>query len=271
MQKSACRVVPFPKRRTVIVDAVRMASKRNTIHGLVEADVTRARRLLAERKLRGDEISFSAFVGSCLVEAIKQDKMLQAYKDWRGNLVVFDDIDLNILTECTFEGTLMPMSNIIRSADSKSLAQINDEVLSVKRAQWKSTWGKVIKFSEMSKIVRAIYWFLIGRTPQLMKDTRGTVQISAVGMYGKGFGGYGIPIPDHTLSITLGGIATKPVLCDGKLENHDFLNITVSVDHDVVDGAPAARFAKEFVMLLESGYGLNEEEQDAAQPVSAAG
>jgi hypothetical protein len=38
------------------------------------------------------------------------------------------------------------------------------------------------------------------------------------------------------------------------------LSLTVVFDHDVVDGAPAARFVKRLVELIESGYGLPESE-----------
>jgi pyruvate/2-oxoglutarate dehydrogenase complex dihydrolipoamide acyltransferase (E2) component len=34
------------------------------------------------------------------------------------------------------------------------------------------------------------------------------------------------------------------------------LSLTVIFDHDVVDGAPAARFVKRLVELIEGGYGL---------------
>jgi pyruvate/2-oxoglutarate dehydrogenase complex dihydrolipoamide acyltransferase (E2) component len=44
------------------------------------------------------------------------------------------------------------------------------------------------------------------------------------------------------------------------------LDLTVAFDHDVVDGAPAARFVKRLVELIESGYGLEEERQDASAP-----
>jgi pyruvate/2-oxoglutarate dehydrogenase complex dihydrolipoamide acyltransferase (E2) component len=36
------------------------------------------------------------------------------------------------------------------------------------------------------------------------------------------------------------------------------LNLTVAFDHDVVDGAPAARFVNRLVELIENGYGLEE-------------
>lgn len=40
----------------------------------------------------------------------------------------------------------------------------------------------------------------------------------------------------------------------------DYLSLTVSFDHNMIDGAPAARFTQRLKQLIESGYGL----QDAA-------
>ena len=37
--------------------------------------------------------------------------------------------------------------------------------------------------------------------------------------------------------------------------------MTVSIDHDIVDGAPAARFMNELRQLIESAYGLPGTEQ----------
>jgi pyruvate/2-oxoglutarate dehydrogenase complex dihydrolipoamide acyltransferase (E2) component len=63
-------------------------------------------------------------------------------------------------------------------------------------------------------------------------------------------------LPYHTLGLTVGGIAQKPGIVDGRIEAREFLDLTISLDHDIVDGAPAARFAQQFKGLVESGYGL---------------
>ena len=34
------------------------------------------------------------------------------------------------------------------------------------------------------------------------------------------------------------------------------MSVTISFDHDVIDGAPAARFIHQLKKLIESGYGL---------------
>ena len=36
------------------------------------------------------------------------------------------------------------------------------------------------------------------------------------------------------------------------MEEKEFLCLTVSVDHDIVDGAPAARFIRQFMRLIET-------------------
>ena len=97
--------------------------------------------------------------------------------------------------------------------------------------------------------------FLLGN-PDWFKRFGGTVGISSVGMFGPA-GGWGIPIAPSTLMITVGGIATKPRYLDGQLQPREMLDLTISVDHEVVDGAPAARFARRLAELVEQADGLS--------------
>jgi len=94
------------------------------------------------------------------------------------------------------------------------------------------------------------------RHPRLWKEYMGTVGITAVGMFGKG-AGWGIPAAMPTpLTVTVGGIGQKPALVDGQIAIRESLSLTISFDHDIVDGAPAARFTERLKELMESGYGL---------------
>jgi pyruvate/2-oxoglutarate dehydrogenase complex dihydrolipoamide acyltransferase (E2) component len=94
--------------------------------------------------------------------------------------------------------------------------------------------------------------------PRLWKDVAGTVGITAVGMFGNG-AGWGIPAATPTpLMLTVGGIGAKLVSIDGQIAPREYLSLTISVDHDIVDGAPAARFAERLKELIESGYGLDD-------------
>jgi pyruvate/2-oxoglutarate dehydrogenase complex dihydrolipoamide acyltransferase (E2) component len=49
---------------------------------------------------------------------------------------------------------------------------------------------------------------------------------------------------------------------DGRIEIREFLCLTLSFDHDIIDGAPAARFTSRLKALIESGYGLLESTEE---------
>jgi pyruvate/2-oxoglutarate dehydrogenase complex dihydrolipoamide acyltransferase (E2) component len=104
---------------------------------------------------------------------------------------------------------------------------------------------------------RSWVWRIGCRFPHLVKRVGGTVSVTAVGMFGGG-GGWGIGIGSHTTGLTLGGISRRAVVVDGGIEPREILDVTLSFDHDIVDGAPAARFASRLRNLVESAEGLAE-------------
>ena len=105
------------------------------------------------------------------------------------------------------------------------------------------------------------------RFPRVWKQSWGTVTISAVGMVGKG-AGWGIPPSSPSICwITVGGIGRKQEDVDRESAT-EYLNLTVSFDHKMMDAAPAARFTERFKELLESGYGLALDEETIAQPIA---
>jgi len=105
-----------------------------------------------------------------------------------------------------------------------------------------------------------MYIWRKAKDPFSLKRVGGTVGITSVGMFGR-FGGW--PIPEssgfYPLLVALGGITRKPGASRGKIEIREYLSMTVLIDHDVVDGAPAARFVSRLAELVENGYGLTEE------------
>ena len=56
--------------------------------------------------------------------------------------------------------------------------------------------------------------------------------------------------------MTVGGIGEKQTVVDGQIVTRDYLNLTISFDHDIIDGAPAVRFTERLKELIESGFGL---------------
>jgi pyruvate/2-oxoglutarate dehydrogenase complex dihydrolipoamide acyltransferase (E2) component len=80
----------------------------------------------------------------------------------------------------------------------------------------------------------------------------GTVAVTSVGMFAGG-GGFGVTrLSLMSAEVVVGGMSQRPRVADGQIAIRDVLDLTLAIDHNVVDGAPAARFAAEFRDLLES-------------------
>ena len=68
--------------------------------------------------------------------------------------------------------------------------------------------------------------------------------------------------------MTVGGIGQKPGVVDGHIAIRDYLSLTISFDHDMIDGAPAARFTQQLKDLIESGYGLGDSTEELEQAIA---
>jgi pyruvate/2-oxoglutarate dehydrogenase complex dihydrolipoamide acyltransferase (E2) component len=80
----------------------------------------------------------------------------------------------------------------------------------------------------------------------------GTVAVTAVGMFADG-GGYGItPMSLMSLEVVVGGMTQRPLVVDGQVAVRDVVDLSLAIDHNVVDGAPAARFSADLRRIMES-------------------
>ncbi len=68
---------------------------------------------------------------------------------------------------------------------------------------------------------------------------------------------------------TEGGIGEKPGVVDGHIAFRGCLCLTISFDHNMIDGAPAARFTRQLKDLFERGYGLDDSTIASEQAVAA--
>lgn len=253
------QLIPFDKARRLMVDGGRLGRQKHTVHGLYEVDVTLARLTIAARKAHtGESLSFTAFMIACLGKAIAMDKQMHAYRNWRDQLVVFAEVDVNTLFEVEADGRPMIRPHVIRAANLKSLREIHEEVRAFQVDHARSRESRAIRWLVLLPgFVRRGLLRLLFMNPHYLKEQAGTVLLSSVGMFGSG-GFWGIPVPNHTLQVTLGGITRKPGVIEDRIEIREYLSVTISFDHDIVDGAPATRFAQRLKELIESGYGLFE-------------
>ena len=251
--------LPYPRARQLMADGGRLGRQKHTIHGLVEFDITGARQKIRQYRMRtGEALSFSTFFLACLGKAIDLDKQMHAYRNWRNQLIIFDDVDVNMLFEVEVDGAKMIRPHILRGVNHRSLREIQEEIHAFQNEHESSRESKFIEwFVYLPGFIRRLFLWALFKNPQLLKDYYGTVLVTSIGMFGTG-SGWGIPVPNHSLQLTLGGIGEKPGVVHHQIEVREYLSVTISFDHDVIDGAPAARFTQQLKKLVENGYGLDD-------------
>jgi len=269
-QHNEDQVVPYLKGRRFLEAAIRSTHHKPMIHGLLEVDVSRARAYLREHQAKtGETLSFTAFLITCLAKAVDEHKAVQAMRLGSKRIILFADVDVLTYIEREVAGQQQIMPYIVRAANRKTFREIHDEI---RAAQVQDVAKAVVGGGKAVQVLpawlfRPYFWvstWLGRRYPRVWKQTWGTVTISAVGMFGNG-AGWGIPVSSPSLCwITEGGIGQKREVVDGQIALRDYLSLTVSFDHNMIDGAPATRFTERLKELIESGYGLIDQEASAA-------
>jgi pyruvate/2-oxoglutarate dehydrogenase complex dihydrolipoamide acyltransferase (E2) component len=242
-----------------MADGGRKGLSKHTVHGLVEFDITLAREALRQSKAQtGQRLSFSAFFLACLGKAIEADKQMHAYRSWRNQLIIFDEVDVNMLFEVEVDGQKTIRPHIIRAVNKKSVQELHTEIRAFQSQHQSSQESHFIdRFVLLPGFIRRLFLGILFKNPHLIKEYYGTVLVSSLGMFGTG-SGWGIPVPNHTLQITLGGMEEKPGVVGHQIEVRKYMGVTVSFDHDLIDGAPAARFMHRLKKLVENGQGLED-------------
>jgi pyruvate/2-oxoglutarate dehydrogenase complex dihydrolipoamide acyltransferase (E2) component len=252
------RIVPYPRDRLLMVDGGRLGRMKHIIHGLVEFDITDTREAIRDyRRRTGERLSFSAFFLSRLGKAIDEDKQMHAYRNWHRQLILFEEVDVNMLFEVDVDGEKMIRPHIVRAVNRKSLGDLEAEIRAFQAGHEQSDESQFINlFVRLPGFARRFFLWALLKSPQMVKDYYGTVLVSSLGMFGRATG-WGIPVPNHSLQLTLGGVGEKPAVIDHRVEVRRLMSVTISFDHDVIDGAPAARFTQRLKDLVERGDGLS--------------
>jgi pyruvate/2-oxoglutarate dehydrogenase complex dihydrolipoamide acyltransferase (E2) component len=251
----------FPRERRLVLDTLQMGRRRPMMHGLLEVDVTAPRRLMREhREQTGESLSFTAFVLACVGKAVAAHPEVHAVRDWLGRLVMFEDVDVTTIVEVDVEGRRFGLARVVRDANRRSFRDIHNEIRSVQSAGSMPRglrWAAKGMLFAPGPLRRGIFRFLLC-FPRFRKQHTGTVLLTAVGMFGGG-AGWGFSAPGiHGLSIVVGGIASRNGRGEDDPLGREVLYLTVSADHELIDGAPLARFIRDLRELIEGGDGVRD-------------
>ncbi|MFP5283982.1 MAG: MFS transporter, partial [Actinomycetes bacterium] len=173
---------PFLKIRRGYRDVLWAARTKDIVHGLVEIDVTRARRVLRRRRAAGEDISFTAFLLYAVGRAVDEDRVLHAYRR-RNRLVIFDEVDANTQIEAEVSGQRIVKSIVLRAVNRKTVEQLSRELRDEQRPTAASDrrYRGTVTFLALPLPVRRLAWRIILGQPGLFKRLGGTIAISSIG------------------------------------------------------------------------------------------
>jgi pyruvate/2-oxoglutarate dehydrogenase complex dihydrolipoamide acyltransferase (E2) component len=259
--------IKYPSSRQLTFDVGKIGLAKHHVRALLEVDVTEARRIIKQNRQAGHKVSFTAWLIKSIADCVALHPAVAGVNDARHNQVlVFEDVDTSIVVEKTVDGARVPLPYVIRKADKKSLCAIQEEIEAAK-SQAVQGEGDYVLGEEYSRtgiklFVRLPQWLrlilmrrLVLDHPQRVKDMMGTVMITTAGMIGH-TRGWIMPFGMHSLCFAFGSLNEQAAVYRGEIQKREILHLTVLIDHDVIDGVPAARFVDDLVKKLQAGYGL---------------
>jgi pyruvate/2-oxoglutarate dehydrogenase complex dihydrolipoamide acyltransferase (E2) component len=249
-------VRPFPSNRRLVTAALRAGKHAVPIHGLLDLDVTDAMHLL---RAQDPSLSFTAFVVAAVGRAVASHPEVHAYRNWQGELVIHRHVDVSTIVEIATPQGPFPLVHTIRDADIRDVADLSAELHDVKSTPFPRHRKAAERLAPIATrvpgLIRALY-ALLSRSVRL-RQRSGTVTVTAIGMFAEG-GGFALaPLTLMSLQIVVGGITERPRVIEDRVDIRNILDLTVTMDHNVVDGGPAARFGAELRHQIESAEVLN--------------
>jgi hypothetical protein len=260
---SEYKTYKFPKTRIATIDICEVGLHKHHIVAMLEIDVTESREKTRNLKKEAGKISFTAWLIKVIAGAVKDHEKVAGYLKGKRKVVVFNDVNISMLVEKEINGQKVPIPLLIEKADTRSIESITKQLSDAKNETL--TDKDIVLQSKSSRSERFYYllpgfarrfiWRYLLKHPHLVFSKMGNVAITSVGMMGN-ISGWFIPISVHPICFGLGSIIKKPAVVDDKIEIRQMLNMTIMIDHDVIDGAPMARFISDLSNNLESGMYL---------------
>lgn len=248
----------WPPLRNLIVDFLSSSARQHNISGFFEVDITSIKEKIAvQQKEDRKAYSFVAYLLWCYGQTVDLNKEIHAFRKGK-KLVLFDDVDINfVLEKRKKDGSKIPVAYILRAANKKTFIEINDEIRLAQKSDLVN--NEIVKkrhqLSKYPRWIRQYFWRKIEKNPLLHKKHRGTVGLTTLNMMSSNRPFWAHPITPMPCTIAIGGIFNKPKYINGVLEERKIMCATITVNHDITDGAPATRFGEAFCQMVESPEG----------------
>jgi pyruvate/2-oxoglutarate dehydrogenase complex dihydrolipoamide acyltransferase (E2) component len=262
--KNQYTVTKFPASRLATVDLGVIARKMHHVAAFLEIDVTAARERIKSRNQAGGKITFVAWLVQRIACALENDKAVNARLWGKRRKVSFEGAAVNLTAEIELDGQLVPVPILVEDAARKTLEAIAAEL---RRAGETKTGGEDYQITRRipgwaQRLFFALPgWLRVCLTramiahPLRANRLMGSASFTSAGMAGN-VPAWILPKNYLPLCFALGSIVKKPWVRENRIEIRQIAHLTFLADHDVVDGAPLARFIRRFVAALEKAEGL---------------
>ncbi len=259
------RTRPLHQGRLLAIDAYTVLEGGHSMVALLELDVQRPVEAIARLQVHGVRLSLFSFVLRAIAVALHESPELNVMRHGR-EVVLFDDVDIGVPMELDAEEKgAVPRRLLIRHADQKSAADIYQEIEAARHVQAPGVLavhdrlGRPL-LNAAEHLPRAVrQWIMrrMVRDPWSAKRHGGTTSVTSVAKMSSA-PGFVLPLTGtpHATLFAVGSVVEKPVVREGRVVPRKVMTLTAVFDHDVVDGAPAARFISRLQQLIETAAAL---------------
>lgn len=258
------RLHKFPRTRIATIDISEIGKRKHHLVALIEVDVTKGlEKIDAFNAVNINKISFTAWLINVISCTIKGHETASSYLISKSNLIIFEDINVSIMVEKDSNGQRVPIPLVIEKANEQSVESIFRQIEKAKKESL--TLKDVVLMKRTSRVQKLYYmlpgfmrryiWKYVLRHPKIAYKNMGNVAFTSIGMMGN-VNGWFIPISIHPICVGISSRIKKPIVIDDRIEIREMLNMTILLDHDVIDGAPMARFVADLTSNMEIGLQL---------------
>ena len=220
------RVALTPIRRMIADNMARSASEIPEAWSTVEADVTGLVRLRegtkdSFREREGVAITYLPFMLKAIAESLKANPLVNS--TWAGDAIILKRrVNLGVATATT-EGLLVP---VVHDADTKTVAEL---ARSLDDLAGRARGGKLT-----------------------VQDVEGgTFTVNNTGAIGSVIG-KAIIFPKQAAILNTEAIVKRPVVVDDAIAIRSIMNLSLTFDHRILDGAEAGAFLADVKRRLEA-------------------
>lgn len=247
--------------RKLSIYGFQLVENGHNFFALLEFDVTNLREKLRRLRRLGAGGSLFAFILKAIAKCLEEFPSFNAMIDLR-HTTLFDTVDIGIPIEITNAEGVVNRQHIVKDAAKKSIMEITAEIDDAKNNS-NNQEGFIVSRSIralLSRLPRCLVSFIFSRllkNPDRVKKLSGSVFVTSVSMFSTA-PGYVIPYAGgpKASSFAIGSVAEKPVAKKGEVLVREIINITAVFNHDIIDGAPAARFINRLKRYIEIDFEL---------------